>query len=330
VAVVGRALLKAWIEELAAAGIEPAAIYPDVALMPENPSQTVLWLEHARLAVRRPGALPFSVELTPLAEALVVAGVIADPLAASAASVGTAASADDAPAPATAPESALLYLTREDWGRVKNEFEQLAERFASLKVQLLADGPLPWLARDLAATDAVNLLQGDFARSTDYAERWRQWRTAALLGGALFATHLAAEALEMHRAHLEAKQLDAQIGAVFAQVMPSEPERDPRRQMQSRLERIRRSGPGPAYFLHALQALSSALAAQPKARIDALSYHEQSLELKLTAPSLSALSQMTQLVSKQGLTADIQSSTPVEGGVEAHLRVAAAGARPHR
>jgi len=320
VAVVARALLERWLEELAAAGIEPTAIHPDIALMPDNPSQTVLWLEGERLAVRRPGALPFAIELTPLEEALVVAGVVGDPLAAAAAPE----------APAHAPESALLYMTREDWARVQDEFEELAQRFASLKVQLLADGPLPWLARQVEGGDAVNLLQGEFARATDYAARWRRWRTAALLGGALLVSHLTAQAIEMHRANVEARQLDEQMKALFTQLMPAEPVREPRRQMQSRLERVRRSGPGPAYFLHSLEALSGALSTVPNTRIDALSYHEQSLELKLTAPSLATLSQLGQQVSKQGLSTEIQSSTPVEGGVEARVRLQSPGARGRR
>lgn len=319
VAVVSRAVLKGWLDELAAAGIEPAALHPDISLMPENPSQTVLWLEHDRLAVRRPGALPFAVELTPVMEALVVAGVIADPLA------ELPEGAEPLP-----PQSALLYLTREDWARVQQEFEQIAPRFASLKVQLLADGPLPWLARELAASDAINLLQGEFARSTDYGEHWRRWRTAGVLAGALLATHVTAEGLEMHRANRETKRLDGEIAQVFAQAMPNEPLREPRRQMQSRLDRIRRSAPGSEYFLHTLEVLSSALASEPKARIDAFSYHEQSLELKLTAPSLAALAQISQQVGRGGLSADIQSSTPVEGGVEAHLRVHAQTAPSHR
>ena len=55
VAVVSRSLLQGWIAQLSGAGIEPAAIYPDISLVPHNPGQTVLWLEKARLAVRRPG-----------------------------------------------------------------------------------------------------------------------------------------------------------------------------------------------------------------------------------------------------------------------------------
>jgi general secretion pathway protein L len=80
VAAVSRAVLQGWLSDLEAAGLEPLAMYPDISLMPENPGQTVLWLERERLAVRRPRALPFAVELSPVSEALVVAGVIADPL----------------------------------------------------------------------------------------------------------------------------------------------------------------------------------------------------------------------------------------------------------
>ena len=66
-----------------------------------------------------------------------VAGVIADPL--------------DTIAEPKVPESVVLYVTREDWARSQSEFEQLAAKFDSLKVQLLPDGPLPWLARHLSA-----------------------------------------------------------------------------------------------------------------------------------------------------------------------------------
>ena len=62
--------------ELTSVGIDPVAIYADMSLLPPNPGQTVLWLENNRLSVRRPDKLPFAVELTPVTEALIVAGVI--------------------------------------------------------------------------------------------------------------------------------------------------------------------------------------------------------------------------------------------------------------
>lgn len=316
VAVVSRSVLQDWISQLSAVGIEPTALYADISLVPENPGQTLLWLEKSRLAVRRPGSLPFAVELTPVAEALVVAGVIPDPLEES--------------AQPKVLESALLFVTRGDWANVESEFKRLAGQFASLKVQLLPEGPLPWLARALNDTDAVNLLQGEFARSTDYGARWHTWRTAALLAAGLLLAHVAAEALQIHKANHETAALDGEIAKVFSQAMPAEKMQDPRRQMQSRLDRIRRSGAGPEYFLRTLQALSSAISATPQTNIDALSYREQSLDMKVTAPSLAALSQLSQLVGKQGLTAEIQSSTPVGSGVEAHMQVRGEGAKTRR
>jgi general secretion pathway protein L len=316
VAAVSRAVLQGWLSDLSAAGLEPLAMYPDISLMPENPGQTVLWLEKGRLAVRRPGALPFAVELAPVSEALVVAGVIADPL--------------DATAEPKVPESAILYVTREDWARSQIEFEQLSDKFDSLKVQLLPDGPLPWLARGLETTDAVNLLQGDFARSTDFSARWRQWRTAALLAAALLAVHVASQALQIRQAKHETAALDGQIANIFSAAMPAEPMQDPRRQMQSRLDRIHKSGASPEDFLRTLKALSSAMAVTPKTDIDALSYRDNSLDMKVSAPSLAALSQLSQVIGKQGMTAEIQSSTPVAGGVEAHIQLRSQSSRAHR
>jgi general secretion pathway protein L len=307
VAVVSRSVLQAWIAELSAAGFDPQAIYPDNSLMPENPGQTVLWLEKERLAVRRPGAMPFAVELSPVREALVVAGVIADPLE----STGE-------PRP---KESAILYVTREDWARVQGEFEDLLEDFASFKVQLLADGPLPWLARGIGTPDAVNLLQGEFSRTTDYSARWRQWRVAAALALALLVVHVAAQALQIRQAKHESAALDGEISQIFSASMPGDALTNPRRQMQSKLEKIRKSGAGPQYFLRTLQTLSGALAVTPKTTLSALSYRDDSLDMTVSAPSLGALSQLTQFVGKEGLAAEIQSSNPVATGVEAHLHV---------
>jgi general secretion pathway protein L len=316
VAAVSRAVLQGWISDLSAAGLEPLAIYPDISLMPENPGQTVLWLEKGRLAVRRPGALPFAVELSPVSEALVVAGVIADPL--------------DTTSEPKVPESAVLYITREDWAHVQNEFEQLIDRFDALKVQLLPDGALPWLARALTTTDAVNLLQGEFTRATNFGARWRQWRTAAALAVGLLAVHVAAQALQIRQAKHETAALDGQIASVFSSAMPGEVIQDPRRQMQSRLDRIHKSGASPEYFLRTLKVLGDAMAVTPKTSIDSLSYREESLDMKVSAPSLAALSQLSQFIGKQGMTAEIQSSTPVASGVEAHVQLHSSASRAHR
>ncbi len=316
VAAVSRTVLQDWLSQLSAAGLEALSLYPDISLMPDNPGQTVLWLEKSRLAVRRPGALPFAVELSPVSEALVVAGVIADPL--------------DAGAEPKVPENAILYLTREDWAQCQDEFEQLVGKFESLKVQLLPDGALPWLARSLENNDAVNLLQGEFARTTALRVHWRQWRTPAFLAAALLIVHVAAQALQIRHGRHESAALDNQIASVFAAAMPGEVIQDPRRQMQARLDQIRKTGASPEYFLNALKTLGGALALTPKTEIAALSYREQSVDMKLNAPSLAALSQLSQYIDAgHGLKAEITSSTPVTGGVEAHVQLHGQALRAH-
>ena len=317
VAVVARELLREWIATLNAAGLNPAAIYADAALLPENPGQTVLWLEDARLSVRRAGRPPFTVEVSPIEEALAVAGVISEPLPAPAATELSAVAELESPA----PEGALLYTTQEDWARVQDTFDTLIERFASLKVQLLPEGPLVWLARELPNTHAINLLQGEFAPPENYGSQWRRWRVAAFLGVGLLGTHIAAEALSLHQSKKQSVELQTSIEQIFASSMPGEKPVDARRQMQSRLSQIRGSAAGPEYFLRTLQSLSEAVANRPHTRVDALSYRESTLDLKITAPSVDDLAQLSQIMQKQGLTAEIQSSVPAGSAVEGRMQI---------
>lgn len=302
VAVVSRSILQGWMAALTQAGIDPVALYADVSLLPDNPGQTVLWLEGDRLSVRRPGSLPVMIEMAPVTEALAVTGVL------------------------DVDAAALLYVTAADWGRVKAEIEQLQPRFAALNVQVLPDGPLPWFARELATTSAINLLQGEFSRSTDYGSQWRLWRSAALLAVGLLVAHVAVQALQIHQANRQSAATDQQIAQVFAEAMPSETLRDARRQMQERLDKIRKAQGGAENFLRMAQALSGASSALGQVDIEGLSFHGQTMDMKVTAANVQALATLTQSVAKQGLSAEIQSSTPAGSKVEAHVQIRAARA----
>jgi hypothetical protein len=52
--------------------------------------------------------------------------------------------------------------------------------------------------------------------------------------------------------------------------------------------------------------------------------------MKVSAPSLAALSQLSQFIGKQAMTAEIQSSTPAANGVEAHIQLRTPTSRAHR
>ena len=115
VAVVSRALLDSWLSVLSAAGIHPDAMFTDASLLPANPGNTVLWLEGERLTARAPGAESVVVEVSPVADALVIAGVLTD----------TEATTEALDAALHPPPHALLYLSPEDWARVQAEFDAL-------------------------------------------------------------------------------------------------------------------------------------------------------------------------------------------------------------
>jgi hypothetical protein len=173
------------------------------------------------------------------------------------------------------PEHAILYATREDWSTVQDEFEGWSSNSRRMKVQLLPDGPLPWLARSLRNTDAVNLLQGEFARTKDYSASLRRWRTAAALAGGLLCVHLAAEAVQIQHAKHESAALDTVRSPTnIPRPCPRVPMQDARRQMQTQLDRIRHSGPGAQQFLAHAAGPGTATAGTPKTTIDALSFHE--------------------------------------------------------
>lgn len=313
VAVVARDTLGGWIRTLESAGIAPRTMAADSAWIPENPGQTVLWLEGDRLAVRRPRTPPFVVEATPLTAAFEAAGLIGE------------VQPEEAP---RALESAILHLTPPDWERVRDEVEALLPRFETLRVQLLPDGALPWLARGRDARDAVNLLQGEFARKAAYADRWREWRVAAFLGIALLAVHVATDVARIHVAHLASERAERDIATLYAAVMPGVPMREPRAQMQARLRAIRASAGGPSAFLRTMQSLTTAIGAAPPTQLQSFAFRQGTWDLTVSAKNVDSLGRLSQTLAQQGLHADIQSSTPAAGGIEAHLRIRGAGGAP--
>ena len=149
--------------------------------------------------------------------------------------------------------------------------------------------------------DAVNLLQGEFARTTDYGARWHRWRTAAMLAGGLLLAHVAAAALQIHQANHETKALDGEIAQIFA---ADDADRERCRTRGARCSRasIASATPGPDLNIFCAPSKRSAARCRrrPRPPSTALSYREQSLDMKVTAPSLAALSQLSQLVAKAG------------------------------
>ncbi len=302
VAAVRREELRGWLDALATAGIEPAAVVPDTLCVPENPGKTVVVIDSGQLLVRAPGSLPVALDAEPLTEAFALAGLEGE------------------------DRHVQLYVSQQDWQYSREMIEALREVTGSLDLQVLPDGALPLLAAGAVRPAALSLLQGEFARRTGWRAEWQRWRVAALLAVAALVLHVGARGYDLARLHAEQRRLDAAIEQAARVAMPDvERIEDARTQVEQRL-----NGAGaddPQGLLAQLAAVGGALAGAPGPRLDSLGWRDRSLELGLVAADTDAIARFAQGVSERGLSADVTSTTNSEQGIEAKVRIAAGAPR---
>lgn len=299
VAVVSRTLMDRWLGQCAAAGIQPNAAYADSAAVPSVVAGCTLLLDDNLLFVRRANSLPYVLDAEALPDALELALGAAD-------------------GSAEAAEHVTFYAATTDYERHRDTIEGLRAHTATMQVKLLPDGTLPLLAAQAVSGAGVNLLQGPYAPRSSLANQLREWRLPAALAAALVLLFIGGQALSWWQLSRAEKALDAQIAAVFAQAMPGQQMVDARAQMEGVL---RARGASSAGLLPAMSVLAQAMAQAPTARIEAMSFRGDALELRLTAPTIESLDGIKQAMTRDGLSAEIQSATPRGPVVEGRLQV---------
>jgi general secretion pathway protein L len=295
VAVVARATMDRWLGACADAGIHPDAAYADSMAVPATPGGTTLLLDGSALYVRGRDALPYVLDTESPTDALALV-------------VGES------------PEDTgglTFYASPADYERYRDAIEGLRAHSTSLQVKLMPDGPLPLLAAQATHGAGVNLLQGAYAASSSIAAGLRRWRLPAALAAAVALVFVASHAITAWQLHRDEKSLDAQITQVFQQALPGQKAVDPRAQMQGMLG----AAAGQSALLPTLSAVSHAVAGSPQSRVQAVSCRAGVVDLRLTAPSVSALDAIKQSLQSSGLNAELQSATPRGTSVEGRLVV---------
>jgi general secretion pathway protein L len=298
VAVVGRDRLEAWLAALREVGIVPEQLYADTSLLPPAEGHAVALLEANVLTVRgSAGGAPLSAPADDLAAALKIALGSEELIA----------------------TDFSLYLTQAEWNARQSEIEALRSKLASLRVQLLASGPLPWLITQLPTAHPINLLQGSFAPAGAQPQRWQRWRLAASLAAGLLLLYVGAQVLQIIRYHRATARLEQQMqqlaGPAFAG--GSGPLRT---RIQQRLDGMQ-SASDPSALLPAMQALALAMGSVPDARLQSLSYHNGALDLKVHAGDAQALERINQALQSAGDQANLMNGNSAGGGYEGSLQV---------
>ena len=168
----------------------------------------------------------------------------------------------------------------------------------------------------------LNLLQGDYVprgRSNGLARRWR--RAAVLVCIALLLA-LLHPLLDRHKLAGKVTAQHAEMAQLYRRAVPSATSvDDPARQLQSALAaRGLAHGDG---LMNLLAQVAPALAADDRLSLDSLDYRERRLELVVQAGSVADLDAMRQRLARNGLNAEIASTTPGTRGVQGRLRLGA-------
>jgi general secretion pathway protein L len=302
VAVVAHALMDEWLTTLRSAGLAPEAMYADSDLLPENPGHAVALLENDVVVVRPPTGATISMPADALAETL----QLARPTGSAAELTG---------------RGLILYTGAAEWQLYSPQVEALRDQFDGIKVQLLTSGPLALFAQQLPTATPINLLQGRYAPQNTSPVGWRAWRVAAILLAALVGLHVAGKAGELIMLKRAERTVDASIDQAFRSAMPGEKSTvDARRRMERRLIAVR-SGAGTAGLLPALAAVVDARSATPGTNVEALSFREGALDLKVAAPNADTLDRISQTLRANGWDANLTAGNAAAAGYEGRIQI---------
>ena len=300
VAVVTRALMDQWLATLKGAGLEPEAMYADSDLLPHNPGQSVALLEEDVVVVRPPSGSAVTLPADALQDALEMA--------------------QSASPEGGAGRGLILYTGAPEWHEHSAQVEALRERFDGIKIQLLANGPLALFAQQLPTATAINLLQATYTPTTSRAVGLRAWRVAAMLLGALLALHVVGKTVELSLLKRNEHKLDVSIHEAYQSINPGGANTpNARKAMEAQLAAARAATT--SGLLPALEALVQAHGAAPGSVVQALSFRNGSIDLKVAAPDAASLDRIGQALRNNGWQADLTSGTNVASGYEGRLLV---------
>ena len=304
VAIVARAHMHHWLDELSAAGLVPVELVPDMLGLPVKNATMVVALDGSRVMARFPDGGGFVTDnsLAPL--------LLQKQLA-------------------ILPEGrrcsrALIYAIDQDAAR--HFIDSLDDRQLEISFEPLQDDVLTLMAMTLHDGRGISLLQGAYNDHAGITEHWQRWRAAAYLLAVLCVLGIAQQGISYFQLRREAAALDAQVAAIFHTALPDVHRMvDPRAQMQQRLKRLM-GGDGANGSLALLAAVGTALHDQKGILLSAFSYHAGTLQLQVQAPDADALENLkSALANNANLSVNLDSVNSTSGETSARLTVTGGG-----
>lgn len=295
VAVIARDRLASLLESLAAIGIHPGSVTPDMLHIPGTAVLRVL-VDGDRASLRRGRSGGFSMEqgLLPAAISLI---------------------------PDEDAEALEIYVHPSQRQAFQLYLSQIEAQFTGeIDVKEIDYSPFEFLCRSFD-TNAIDLLQGEFRVEEDRSDVVTVWRSVAILAGCAFALQVVLLLGRGIYLDVKANQYAREARALYAEIFPNEHSvPDIRRQWQAHVASV--SGQPTGVFFDLFSKSASVLTGSPL-ELENVNFNESrgDLVLQLSAPRYDAFDQFAQSLRKTGL--DVQIGTISQGakGVKGSVRV---------
>lgn len=313
VAAIARETLDGWLALLDEADIQPWKVIPETYGLARIPGTMSVLVDGETIVFNDGEDLEFLLDGATPSDALVAAGRLND------------RGDDDAP-----PEPAghlIVYCDAADEERLSHDWIALRHELHSVDINLLPDGALPRLAVTVAAGRGVNLLQGKYGPKADYGSWLRPWRVAATLLLALVIVGFVGKAADYWRLTQEEAVLQERFTEAYQKVRPanSGPVLDPVGAVNS-IKRSLGGNTASPVFLASLNELSSAMAQNANASIEAISYRAGVIDVRLNSPDVETVGSIQKAINESDtFVASIQSTDRVADRINSRIQIREAG-----
>ncbi len=297
VAIIARARLDAWLAALHEAGIQPAALVPEVLVLPYQAGAWTLYCEPEQVLGRTAAQSGFVFDADNLAFVLERTLAEADPR----------------------PESVWLYAAG---GAVDVAAAVMTEAGVIIQPQADPGSSLALFAGQYHEPTSLNLLQGVYSRREQLGKLWRPWRPVLVLLALWVITQFGLKLYQHNTFGTEHERLRAEVNQIYLNTFPDAKRVvDARVQMEQRLAALRGGGGQSAGFMELMAALGDSQVANSGVELRRVAYKDGELNVALTIGDLQRLEQYKNQLVSGGLSVEIQSATARNDRVEAQLHI---------
>ncbi|MFL2554594.1 MAG: type II secretion system protein GspL [Candidatus Rariloculaceae bacterium] len=302
VAIVARKKLDDWLSRCEEVNLPVNLIYADTEGVPGIPGNLTLMIENERIYCRPPNRPPFVLDGINLNE-------VFDIISFQKPNEGEL-------------RHIVIYSDENSYAHREPEIDSLRDRFSSIEIQLLPEGPLSKFGANLVNSPGTNLLQGSYRTNSYWSELFKPWRFAALLllGFGTIAT--STEAIRYYLLSQEDAALNSSLEIGCQSIFQTSTPAACRSEIQQLLSVTGASTEGlpVPIFLSTLSVLAEVH--NSANQIEAISFRNNMTDLRFISPDIATLDNFAIKMANDGkFQVNILSANPGENGVEGRIQI---------